>query len=353
MLSYSAIDIPDGAVYEHNDNQITYAAIQDGLVRVTAIGAYGQIKPVASFSGQKLNYISSFHGTDDHGFLIAGGNAIMKLNDSGKPEWEYTTSSSDPAGLIRSAVQLKDHSYMAAVTSPAEQPNTSMLRLIHFTASGKVFRSQELPGAVFDNVDTLTPLSDGGFAVSAESVTETGTEQIFIAKWDAALNLIWQNKYDPAEDTENLWITALSEGSSGNLALAGYYNHPNPDGSYRYLTSGYVMGISQEGSLQWIHQPDPSLDRSMLNDIQPAPDGGFMATGTVNQDWHGTVSKQLVWKLSSDGNTEWNKVINRTTFNSGLLVQPLRISGQKDTALLIGTADGSPVLIKIGYLKNP
>ncbi|MCJ8010466.1 hypothetical protein MUG84_01760 [Paenibacillus sp. KQZ6P-2] len=353
MLSYTTMSIPNGAVYEHDDNQMMYAAIQGDQVRITAIGAYGQIKPITSFSKQNLEYISSFHGTRDHGFLIAGGNIMMKIGPSGKLEWDYSSSSTTPSGLIRSAIQLKDNSYIAALKTPADMANTSKLRLIHFSADGKVIQEQEFPGVVFDNVDTLTPLSGGGFALSAESVSETGQEQVFVAKWDADLNLIWQNRFDPAEDTQNLWITAMSEGNNGDLALAGYYNHPNPDGGYRYLTSGYAMSVRQDGSLQWVQKPDASLDRSMLNDIQPAPDGGYMATGTVNQDWHGTVSKQFVWKLGDDGTTKWNKIINRTTFNSGLFIQPLHISGQKDTALLLGTADGTPTLIKIGYLKNP
>lgn len=349
MLSYTTIQLPDGAVFEHDDNQLAFAAIRDGEVQVTAIGAYGQIKPVATFSKQKLEYISSFHWTHDHGSLIAGGSYMMKLGPSGKLEWDYAFSSAVPASLVRYAVQLKDKSYIAAVTAPAQTPNASTLRLVHLSENGKFIKEQELSGVTFDNVDTLTALSDGGFVISAESVADNNNEQIFVAKWDKNLKSIWQKRFDPAEDTENLWITALSEGSRGDMALAGYYNHPNPDGGYRYLTTGYVMGIQHDGSLQWIHKPDPSLDRSMLNDIQPAPGGGFLATGTVSQDWHGTVSKQFVWKLGRTGDTEWNKVINRTTFNSGLIVQPLNNPDHKDSALLVGSADGAPTLIKIGY----
>ncbi|MED5015699.1 hypothetical protein P9847_00085 [Paenibacillus chibensis] len=353
MLSYSALQLPEGAVFEHGDHQLTFAAIQDGLVRVTAIGAYGQIKPVSTFSKQNLETITSFQRTKDQGFLLAGGNVVMKIGPTGKAEWKYESPSTDTPGMIRSAVQLQDASSIAAVTAPSETPNASKLKLIHFSASGKVINELEVPGVLFDNVDTLTPLSDGGFALSAESYSEGDKEQIFVAKWKANLQPVWQQRFDPSEDSQNLWITGLTEGSHGDLALAGFYNHPNPDGGYRYLTTGYVMSLRQDGSLKWMQQPDPSLDRSMINDIQPAPEGGYIATGTVNQDWHGMVSKQYVWKLGDDGITVWDKAINRATFNSGLLILPLSNADQKDSALLIGTADGTSTLIKIGYLKQP
>ncbi|MGN7355861.1 hypothetical protein ACTHPF_00755 [Paenibacillus sp. SAF-054] len=352
MLSYAGIQLPEGAVFEHGDNQIRYAAIGDGQVRISVIGAYGQIMPIASFAKHKLEFISSIQRTADQGFVIAGGPVAVKFAASGKPEWEYDLSSAAPTGTIRSAIQLKDGSIIAAVTEPGDMPNASKLCLVQLAASGKVIKETELSGVLFDNVGRLLTLSDGGFVLAGEAFMNEGKEQILVAKWDKDLKTVWQKRFEPAEDTENLWITALSEGSDGALGLSGYYNHPNPDGGYRYLTTGYAISLQQDGALKWINKPDPSLERSMLNDIQPVPGGGFIATGTVNQDWHGTVSKQWVWKLGEHGDTLWSKAIERTTFNSGLFVQPLRNMAQQDAALLIGTADGEDTLIKIGYLNS-
>ncbi|MFU1793213.1 hypothetical protein ACM1RC_05050 [Paenibacillus azoreducens] len=93
---------------------------------------------------------------------------------------------------------------------------------------------------------------------------------------------------------------------------------------------------------------DSAFDRSMLNDIQPTSDGGFKATGKVNEDWHGTVARQLEWSIQEDGDTDWTKVINRGNYNSGDFVQPL----QNGEGLLIGTSDGLYKLIKLGTVKR-
>lgn len=346
MLFYKDLDAKHESVFEHGENRISYAALQDDQVIIKTIGAYGQIKTDIAFPRRKLESISEFHHTQDKGYIAGGGTQILKVNGKGEKQWEYTLQLE--GGYITSVNQLKDGSYAVVVDKPSSQSNAHVLHWIQFSSTGEVVHEDDLQGVVFDRIHSILITSDGGFVVSGVSCQNEESEHVFLAKFDSSGHVEWQQSLSPAEDSQSVGVMSTAEGIDGSVVAAGYYNHPNPNDSRRYLTTGFVLSVDRSGSQKWIRVLDSAFDRSMLNDIQPTSDGGFIATGKVNEDWHGTVARQLVWGIRENGDSDWTKIINRGNYNSGDVVQPL----QNGEALLIGTTDGSYKLIKLGTVRR-
>ncbi|MBB3127842.1 hypothetical protein FHS19_002496 [Paenibacillus rhizosphaerae] len=342
MLSYSDLDVSAGDIFEHGANRISYAGIQGDQVVVHSIGVYGQIKKEISFPKQELEYVAEFHHTQDQGYIAGGGSQILKVDEKGQKEWGYTLAKAD--SYIVSVDQLKNGKYAAAINTPGSTSNSHVLHWILFSETGKALHEGDLEGVAFDRIHSLQHTSDGGFVVSGIEYQDGGKGQVVLAKFAPSGQVKWKQSIAVAEDSQNVDVLSLAEAHDGSIVTAGYYNHPNPNDPIRYLTTGYALSVDRSGKLQWTNILDAAFDRSMVNDIQPASDGGFIATGKVNEDWHGTVSRQSVWGIAPDGNTTWTKVINRASYNAGEFVQPL----QNGQTLLIGTADGAYKLIKLG-----
>lgn len=346
MLFYKDLDAKYGSVFEHEENRISYAELQGDQVIIKTIGAYGQIKNDIAFPRHKLEFIAEFHHTQDKGYIAGGGTQILKVNGKGEKQWEYTLQ--QQAGYITSVNQLKDGGYAAVVDKPGSESNAHVLHWIHFSPTGEVVREDDLEGVIFDQIHSILVTSDGGFVVSGAGYQNEENEHVFLVKFDSSGQVEWQQSLSPAEDSQNVGVMSSAEGNDGSIAVTGYYNHPNPNDSRRYLTTGFVLSVDRNGSQKWIRVLDSAFDRSMLNDIQPTSGGGFIATGKINEDWHGTAARQLVWGIHENGDSDWTKVINRGNYNSGDFVQPL----QNGEGLLIGTSDGSYKLIKLGTVRR-
>lgn len=342
MLSYSDLNVHAGDVFEHGTNAISYAGIEGDEVVVHSIGAFGQIKKEISFPKHELEYIAEFHHTQDQGYIAGGGSQILKVGEKGQKQWAYTLEKAD--SYIVSVDQLKNGKYAAAVDTPGSTSNSHTLHWIVFSEAGKTLHEGDLVDVAFERIHSVQHTSDGGFLISGSEYRDGEKGHVVLAKFAPSGQVKWKQSIAVADDSQNVEVLSLAEGHDGSIVAAGYYNHPNPNDPIRYLTTGFALSVDRSGTLQWTTILDSAFDRSMVNDIQPASDGGFIATGKVNEDWHGTVSRQGVWGIAPDGDTSWTKVINRASYNAGEFVQPL----QNGQTLLIGTADGAYKLIKLG-----
>lgn len=331
------VDLPQDSVFEHSEHDILAASLQNDKITVNSINAGGIKKEKVSFPKNNIAYLASFHHSQGGGYIVVGGNEILKVNEQGDKEWEYTVPL--PSTYLVSVDQLADGSYIVAGTTPGAQGQGWDPILLKMSGNGTVISQRTQSKPTEDSVTLVKHTEDGGFVLlGEESSAGSGISRISLAKFSSTNKLEWGKSLVPSADNENLWNTALVQDKDGGYAITGFYNHPNPMNSIRNLTTGYILRTDAQGNLLWSHPIESTLDRSYANDVQLATGGGYIITGKANEDWHGTISKEFVQRLNNSGMVLWTKVIERTTenVNRGILV-----NSSEEGYLVIGSADST------------
>ncbi|MNH85355.1 hypothetical protein D3C87_456940 [compost metagenome] len=315
------VDLPQDSVYEHGERDILAASLQNDQITVNSINSGGVKKEKVTFPKYNINYLASFHQTQGGGYISTGGNEILKVNEQGNKDWEYTLPLANT--YLVSVDQLADGSYIVAGTTPGAQGQGWDPILLKLSGSGTVIWQKTQSKPTEDSVTLVKHTEDGGFVLLGEaSSASSGVSKISLAKFSSTSKLEWEKALAPSTDNENLWNTALVQDLDGGYVVTGFFNHPNPLNSIRNLTTGYILKTDSQGNLLWTHPLESTLDRSYINDVQLATGGGYIVTGKANEDWHGTVSKEFVQRLNNSGMVLWTTIIERTeNVNRGIVVQ--------------------------------
>ncbi|MBP2000382.1 hypothetical protein J2Z69_001401 [Paenibacillus shirakamiensis] len=337
------VALPDGAVTEQGQDELVVASIQGNQVQIDSIKLWGEKKPKLTFAKDTLAFLGGFHQTKGAGYILIGGSQILKVDSVGNKNWSYTLPG-DPV-YFTSVDQLTDGSYIVGGTS-GEANGASDIVLAKLSGNGSVVWQKRVIKPTNDRVSVVKHTADGGFEVVGVNLNpDSGAASIYLAKYSNNSKLSWEKNILPAPDTENVWTTALVQDINGGSVISGFYDHPNPDGGHRDLTTGYVIKLDGGGNVVWNYKPEATLDRGQISDVQITSNGSYIATGKVNEDWHGTVSKEYVIQLNSSGQKTWDQVIERTgiAYNVGLKVQLLNYG-----YLILGLADGVAKVTKLG-----
>ncbi|GIP23960.1 hypothetical protein [Paenibacillus sp. J22TS3] len=326
------VALASDSIYEHGPNEILAASVQSDQVNISSVNSSGIKKSKLSFNKHSLGFLASFHQTNGGGYISVGGASVLKVNAQGGKDWEYSITK--PNTYLASVDQLNNGNYITVGTTPGLNGDKDQI-LTKFSGNGTVIWQKTWNKPTEDSVSRVKHTADGGFVLVGESY-EAGTNNtnIVISKYTNTSKLEWEKTLVPSQDSQNLWTTGIIQDSDGYV-LTGYYNHPNPDGGVRYLTTGFVLKTDMAGNLTWSKPLASQWDRSQVNDIALDSDGGYLITGKVNEDWHGTISKEYVAHLDSAGTTQWETIVNRTnSINRGAAVQPIQ-----GGVLAIGSAD--------------
>ncbi|USB31892.1 hypothetical protein [Paenibacillus sp. YPG26] len=313
------VELPLDSIYEHGQREILAAYLRNDQITVNSISTGGVKKEKVTFPKYNISYLASFHQTRGGGYISTGGKEILKVNGQGNKDWEYTLSLENT--YLKSVDQLVDGSYIVAGTTPGSLGQERDLILVKLAGNGKLIWQKTLRKATEDSVSLVKHTEDGGFILLGEATSQEGTGTVTLSKFSSTSKLEWEKSFAPAQDSQNLWNTALVQDKDGGYVISGFYNHPNPNHNIRNLTTGYILKTDVQGNLLWSHPLDSSLDRSYANDVQLAAGGGYIVTGKTNEDWHGTVSKAFVQRLNNSGMVLWTTIIERTEpINRGVIV---------------------------------
>jgi hypothetical protein len=130
-------------------------------------------------------------------------------------------------------------------------------------------------GPHFEQANDIIPCSAGGYAVvGTTGSNETGNTDIFLARFDDALNCIWSKNFGGSDVESGV---SLIEDWSGNLLAVGT-TLSSGEGSYDAL----VLKVSSEGDFMW-QQTFGGTDWDFGKKIIAHPQGGFLvAVNTYN-----------------------------------------------------------------------
>jgi hypothetical protein len=154
-----------------------------------------------------------------------------------------------------------------------------------------------------DVVWCMTRSTDGGVFLAGSS-----DDHGLVCKADAFGQIVWSHRIDSLSGDNKSYFTCITPTFDGGCAVAGWRmvssNWPNP-----MFTQSLIARFSDTGQPLWIRSLGDTFHSGWARDITFTPDGGFLITGT--HDDNGT-AMQFLTKVSSSGSAAWSHVYGNT-----------------------------------------
>lgn len=187
-------------------------------------------------------------------------------------------------------------------------------------STGKILWTTNIGGSVDENFNDIILTSDGGYLAVGETnstdtgVANSGLNDIFVTKFDAAGKKQWSNLYGGSDEDIASSVIEVDDG----FIIAG--NSKSKDGGF--VNNGFVdaivVKINKSGALQWIKSFGGSPHDSFRS-VSLAKDGFICAGetyskggGIENNGPSGTRDAVIV-KYDKLGNEEWIKTFGGST----------------------------------------
>lgn len=279
-----------------------------------------------TFGGLNDDYGYSVDQTTDSGYIVAGfmeitsGNwngYLVKTNSSGSLLWSKIFGGTG-FDIATAVLQTSDGGY---IVSGGFSVGGVPANLIKFNPSGNILWTRELIGS--GGANDVKQTTDGGYVVTGSDFSSA-----FLAKTDAAGNLLWSKTYGGAYVDRGASVQQTTDG--GYIITGNIYD----GGSYHY---SHLIKTDANGDTLWVKTYGGTVD-DRGNCVQQTADGGYIVTGksciyNFNLD-PGDVS---LFKADSLGNVLWAKAYSGNSIDVGYSTNQ--------------TADGGYIIT--GYNNNP
>ncbi|MBI5635246.1 MAG: SBBP repeat-containing protein, partial [Nitrospirae bacterium] len=270
----------------------------------------------------------SVQQTSDGGYIVAGHSEI---NDAGGDIWVFRL---DAAGEIQQqktygAAGTYDASFSVQQTSDgghivageAYVTNNSIdFRLLKLNGDGSMAWAKTYGGTSSDFSHSIQQTSDGGYIVAGETNSFGST-----APWILKLNISgtdeWQKRYG-GDGPENASVYSIQQTLDGGYIAAGYTSISSSD--------SLIFKLNSDGSTDWVWTY-AMTGFEYINSIVQTSDGGYIAAGTFLSSGSGP-RETLIIKLNSDGSTDW-----MNTYGDGA-------TGDEEARVIQQTIDGGYIV---------
>jgi hypothetical protein len=278
---------------------------------------------------QDLAYIYSLIQANDGGIVGAGSETtkgegfpnhggidayIVKFDSKGDLLWQSCLGGSGD-DWARTIVQTSDGGYVFVGNTTTSAANdgdivghhvdtfsrdNSDLWIVKLNAQGSIVRQKCLGGSKFDDVQSMTGTTDGGFVIAGRSQSTDGdlagirdTGKCWIIKLDSLFNIEWQNRFggSGADEAGESIIQTLDGGyafsggtSSTDGDVKGIHISKIVSPGNDSTTDTWVVKLSHEGRLEW-QKCLGGVGSEYGSAIIQMPDSGYVvASGTNSND---------------------------------------------------------------------
>lgn len=225
--------------------------------------------------------------TPDGGYVVVGETSTMGVIDAfllkfdalGEVEWVQTYGGPTLHDVVWSVDMDGLGGYYLGGQQQVSSSNYDQW-VLHVDGTGQVIW-QENYGTPFNDAGNahLTTGADGSiFIATGLEVNANDDHAPRLIKLDAEGGVLWQQTYGPARNTMIYVVQEVFPG--GDLITAGSaYNINN-------FLSGILIRATSEGDSLWMREyvyydADVAAGRGAFRDVQPTPDGGFIAVGVA------------------------------------------------------------------------
>lgn len=165
-------------------------------------------------------------------------------------------------------------------------------------------------------IKDIAPTADGNFVVAGFQLDFYDTLRCWIAKFDMAGNMLWQN--DLNKHKGESVVSALEELADGSFIVAGgAITHQNFSDT---AAVGFLAKFDAQGLLIWERWYDePTSYQETFYDLEIYPNGDILAVGSRETFFPSSHQDSDLWIMRSDpdGNTIWDKKIGDSNSDIG------------------------------------
>jgi hypothetical protein len=275
------------------------AQCQTLLTQTTWGGAGSDVAEAVAISSDGASYLVGI--TDSFALDQFGTPSprifVVKFAADGSLIWQRIWNGTTIRGLGRPdvAVSADGSVYVTGVT--VDNGNDAVL--LKFDASGTLQWERTWGGTSSDESLAVATASDGS-AYIAGTATSFGPSSsgLFVVKFDAAGNLVWQRLFDGAAGN------AVAVGPDGSVYAAGTTPRADQIGNFDIL----ALKITSSGSLVWQRTYTAGEVVDPRGRMAAAPDGSIVLAGAIQAAKSNFVDiAALVIKISSDGSLLFDK----------------------------------------------
>ena len=368
---YKAVEVQAPDKYDLSDSTYYFGigASREGKEGLKAVWAKG-------IGGTKYDEIGSIVETNDGGYLVGGyfksasielGNGIsltntnvysidgmiIKYGNSGEVEWTKVIGGTGDE-KINSVSETTDGGYIVGgyfddrsidLGNGISLTNTNVRfcdgMIIKYGNSGEVEWAKVIGGTNNDSINSVSETTDGGYIVGGSfksksidlgngiSLSSNGSNDGMIIKYSSSGEVEWAKVIG---GTNNDSINSVSETTDGGYIVGGYFYSSSIDlGNGISLTNqskstdytdGMIIKYSSNGETEWAKVIGGTNDDT-ISSVAESSDGGYIVGGYFKSssiDLGNGISLSsngsndgMIIKYSSNGETEWARVIGGTS----------------------------------------
>jgi len=190
-----------------------------------------------------------------------------------------------------------------------------------YDASGNLTWNKTWGGNCDDYGFSVVQASDGGYLATGETCTYGVEGDVFIVKYDSAGNFLWNKIWGGADEE---WANSIINTSDGGFVVDG--------ATYSFGSSGsadiFILKYDASGNLIWNKTWGGSEWESPVsaNSIIQTSDNGYALTA-ITYSYGAGESDLVLLKFDSSGNLTWNKTWGSGTYDGGFSVLQTADSG--------------------------
>jgi len=273
-----------------------------GIVHAASVTTFSN-----TYGGSGDEQANSVIQTSDGGYALAGwtdsyGNGyynfwLVKTDSQGNQKWAQAYGDSGDSEAY-SVVQTSDGGYALAGYTNSTGAGIYSFWLVKTDSNGNMQRSKTYGGSGDNEAYSMIQTSDGGYALAGYTTSSgTGGRQFLLVKIDSNGNMIWNQTYGEAGDSEAYSVIQTSD---GGYAIAGSTDSAGAGGNDFYLVK-----VNANGAMEWNQTYGGSGDDYAYSVVQSS-DGGYALAGSTFSFSDGYDNFWLV-KTDSNGNMLWNQ----------------------------------------------
>ncbi|MFL5753686.1 MAG: hypothetical protein ACJ76F_09780, partial [Bacteroidia bacterium] len=238
--------------------------------------------------------------------IICTGNCVTYTDNSGYAhssyQWSFPGGNPSTSALANPTVCYSNAGVFAAsltITTPDGSNTRTINSVIRVDSTGIYTLQKHTGGAMDEDSPNSEYTLDKGLVVTiATSSAGNGAADVYVAKYDSTLTLMWQKTIGGTGDDRP---TKIRPTGDGGFLVAGY--------TYSFGVGGgdiFIAKISASGTLQWFRNYGTANFESP-SDIIESGDGGYYVCGkqTVLGINHG-----IVFKIDFSGNIIYSNVLD-------------------------------------------